>query len=66
MVGAIVGVQGRYFTPTLLLFSLFAGYEKFTYKLATYRLVTLFAFIVILVSNAMLLFGTLFGIYYLS
>lgn len=66
MVGAIVGVQGRYFTPTLLLFSLFTGYEKFTYKLASYRLVTLFAFVVILISNAMLLFGTLFGIYYLS
>lgn len=66
MIGAIVGVQGRYFTPTLLLFSLFAGYEKFRYKLATYRLVTIFSIAVIVISNVILIFGTLFGIYYLS
>ncbi|MBD5854202.1 DUF2142 domain-containing protein [Lactococcus lactis] len=66
MIGAVVGVQGRYFTPTLLLFSLFGANKNFTFKLESYRLVTIFAIFVVVVSNAMLLFGTLLGIYYLS
>ncbi|QDK70485.1 DUF2142 domain-containing protein [Lactococcus protaetiae] len=65
-VGAVVGVQGRYFTPTLILFSLFIGNSKFKLKLIPYQLVVNFAIVTIIVSNALLLFGTLFGIYYLS
>lgn len=65
-IGAVQGVQGRYFTPTLLLLSLFAGSEKFKFKLDTYRLVAIFAVVLVIVSNTMLLFGTLFGIYFLS
>lgn len=66
MIGAVVGVQGRYFTPTLLLLTLFVSNKNFTFKLETYRLVTFFAITVVLISNVMLLFGTLFGVYYLS
>jgi len=65
-IGAIGGMQGRYFTPTLLLLSLFAGYQKFKFKVTQYRLVMIFSILVIVVSNFMLIFGTLFGFYNLS
>lgn len=65
-IGSIVGVQGRYFTPTLLLLSLVAGNDKFIFKLKSYCFTVITAIIVIILSNAMLVFGTLFGIYYLS
>ncbi len=65
-IGAIDGLQGRYFTPTLLLLSLFVGYEKFSFKIKPHPFITVFAIIVIFLSNGALLFGTLFGFYYLS
>ena len=65
-IGAIGGMQGRYFTPTLLLLSLFAGYQKFKFKITQYRLIMIFSILVIVISNTMLIFGTLFGFYYLS
>ena len=64
-IGGIVGVQGRYFTPSLLLLSLWAGYDKFNLKIKSYKFVTILSIIVIVISNALLLFGTLFPIYYL-
>lgn len=64
-IGAIAGVQGRYFTPTLLLLPLVTGNEKFALKINPYRLTVIMAIIVIVITNIMLLFSTLFGIYFL-
>lgn len=64
-IGAIVGVQGRYFTPSILLLSLWAGYSKFNLKIMSYRFVAILSVITIVISNSLLLFGTLFPIYYL-
>lgn len=60
--GAIGGVQGRYFTPMFLLFSLFAANSKFRLKVVSYRTVLISSIVMIVFSNGLLLFDTLFTI----
>ncbi|MFC4653061.1 DUF2142 domain-containing protein [Lactococcus nasutitermitis] len=64
-VGVITGIQGRYFTPTLLLFPLVFANTHFKIQLNRKNMIFAFSIIVIIISNILLLFGTLFGIYYL-
>lgn len=64
-IGAVVGVQGRYFTPTLLLLPLVTGNEKFQLRIRPYRLTVIISIAVIIITNIMLVFSTLFGIYFL-
>jgi uncharacterized membrane protein len=63
--GAVEGVQGRYFTPTLLLLPLVTGNEKFQLRIRPYRLTVIISIAVIIITNIMLVFSTLFGIYFL-
>jgi hypothetical protein len=63
--GQIVGLQGRYFTPLLLLLGIFAGYQKFKLKLKRQNILVVATLILSIVSSALLLYGTLFGMYYL-
>jgi len=65
-IGAISGVQGRYFTPTLLVLSIGVGSEKLKVKINSQYFASYFAIVVVILSNALMLFGTLFGIYFLS
>ena len=64
-IGSVEGVQGRYFTPTLLLLSLVTGNEKFQLRIRPYRLTVIISIAVIIITNIMLVFSTLFGIYFL-
>lgn len=62
--GRIGGLQGRYFTPTLLLLPLFGGNTRFKTKITSENSIWIFSVVVIVISNALLLFGTLFGMMY--
>ncbi|BDH80528.1 DUF2142 domain-containing protein [Lactococcus lactis] len=60
--GAIGGVQGRYITPMFFLLPLFAGNEHFELKVVSYKTIALFSGVIIVISNSLLLFDTLFTI----
>lgn len=61
--GQISGIQGRYITPTLLLFSLFASNSKFKIKLESYKTVVVASVVLVVFSNSVLLFNTLYQLY---
>ena len=60
--GAIGGVQGRYVTPMLFLLPLFAGNEHFELKVISYKTIALSSAVIIIISNSLLIFDTLFTI----
>ncbi|MGV8016517.1 hypothetical protein PJP09_29015, partial [Mycobacterium kansasii] len=55
----IQGVQGRYFTASLLLLSIFAGNQYFKIKINSFKTVFYLTFGIVLVTNVMLVFDTL-------
>lgn len=57
--GQIYGVQGRYFTPILLLLSLLVGNEKFRLKIKPKGTIILLMIIIIVVSNTLIVTNTL-------
>jgi uncharacterized membrane protein len=61
--GAIGGVQGRYVTPMLFLLPLFAGNEHFELRVVSYKTVALFSAVIIVISNSLLFFDTLFTVF---
>ncbi len=61
--GAIGGVQGRYVTPMLFLLPLFAGNEHFELRVVSYKTVALFSAAIIVISNSLLFFDTLFTVF---
>ncbi len=61
ILGRIGGHQGRYFTPTLLLFVLFVGSTKFKARFFAGKSLLVFSVCIIIISNVLLVFGTLFG-----
>lgn len=61
--GAIGGVQGRYVTPMLFLLPLFAGNEHFELRVVSYKTVALFSGVIIVISNSLLFFDTLFTVF---
>lgn len=65
LVGQMQGLQGRYFTPTLFLLLFVTCYEKFKIKINGQKGVLLFVMGTAIITNILLLFSTLFGIYYL-
>ena len=58
----IQGVQGRYFTASLLLLSIFAGNQYFKIKINSFKTVFYLTFGIVLVTNVMLVFDTLVGL----
>ena len=66
IMGQITGVQGRYFTPTLLLFAIIAGNSRLKLRVTGQKSLQIALIIVALVTNATLLFNTLFTIYNMS
>ncbi|AIS02800.1 DUF2142 domain-containing protein [Lactococcus lactis] len=64
-VGQMQGLQGRYFTPTLFLLLFITCHEKFKIKINGQKGVLMFIMSIAIVTNILLLFSTLFGIYYL-
>lgn len=60
--GAIAGIQGRYITPMLFLLPLFAGNTRFKLKVVSYKTVAISSIVVIVISNSLLIFDTLFKI----
>ncbi|MEG1485852.1 DUF2142 domain-containing protein [Lactococcus sp.] len=65
LVGQMQGLQGRYFTPTLFLLLFVTCHEKFKIKINGQKGVLLFVMSTAIITNVLLLFSTLFGIYYL-
>ena len=63
--GQMQGLQGRYFTPTLFLLCFVTCYEKFKIKINGQKGVLLFVMSTAIITNVLLLFSTIFGIYYL-
>jgi uncharacterized membrane protein len=63
--GVIQGVQGRYFTPTILLLSLIAGYDKFPLKIKFSNVLLYVTILMIVVTNFMLVFNTLYAVYFI-
>ena len=57
--GQIYGVQGRYFTPELLLLSLFMGNEAFKLKIKPKRIVVVLMIIIVIISNTLIVTNTL-------
>lgn len=57
--GYISGVQGRYFTPLLLLFSIISGHKSFKLKLHSYKTVVIALIVIAVGSNVLLLVDTL-------
>lgn len=62
-VGQIGGLQGRYITPLFLLLFIFASDVRFKLKVSSRNIVALFSVVLIIISNLLLLFNTLFQIY---
>lgn len=65
VLGQMQGLQGRYFTPTLFLLLFVTCHEKFKIKINGQKGVLIFVMSIAIVTNVLLLFSTLFGIYYL-
>ncbi|MFV0556989.1 MAG: DUF2142 domain-containing protein [Lactovum sp.] len=63
---AIIGIQGRYMTPYVLLFPLIFAVKGRKINIQPAGRVMLFSISVIILSNAMLLFNTLYAIYYMG
>lgn len=63
--GMIYGQQGRYFTPFLLVLALVLASSKIRLQVVSRQSVLWLSISLALVSNIILLFATLFGIYYL-
>lgn len=61
--GQIYGVQGRYFTPVLLLLSLFIGNEEFKLKITPKKTIFVWVLIIVFVSNMLLVVNTLSGMH---
>ncbi|WP_081165651.1 DUF2142 domain-containing protein [Lactococcus garvieae] len=57
--GQIYGVQGRYFTPVLLLLSLFISNEKFKLKIKPKGTIIFIMIIIVIVSNTLIVTNTL-------
>jgi len=57
----IYGPQGRYLTPTLLLFNIFAGNQHFKLKIKPYKTALIATVIIVVISNSLLLFNTIYG-----
>lgn len=64
IMGQIVGVQGRYFTPTLLLFAIYTSNSRL--KINRQDTVIKATIVIAALTNAMLLFNTLFTIKYMG
>ncbi|MEI3626299.1 hypothetical protein AMHIJAGA_01027 [Lactococcus lactis] len=65
ILGQMQGLQGRYFTPTLFLLLFITCQEKFKIKINGSKGVLLFLSGTAVLTNLLLLFSTLFGVYYL-
>ena len=65
ILGQMQGLQGRYFTPTLFLLLFITCQEKFKIKINGPKGVLLFVAGTAVITNLLLLFSTLFGVYYL-
>jgi uncharacterized membrane protein len=57
--GQITGVQGRYFTGSILLLGLWAANSRFKLKVNGYGTVAVTTFVVVFVTNVMLVFNTI-------
>lgn len=58
----IQGVQGRYFTPTILLFAIFGAYKHSKFRVRGTKQILLLCCGVILLTNIMVVFNTLVGL----
>lgn len=65
IMGSIYGQQGRYFTPFLLVLALALASSKIRLQVVSGQAVLWLSAMLAIVSNIILLFATLFGIYYL-
>ncbi|RZI49603.1 DUF2142 domain-containing protein [Lactococcus kimchii] len=61
--GQIWGVQGRYFTPLLPLFSIVVGSDKFKLKISPHKPLIISMIIIVVFSNFLVLINTLSGMY---
>lgn len=62
--GQVGGLWGRYFTPLIFILPLFFGWEKIKIKVFSEKTIVIGTVILIIVSNFLLIFDTLFSIYY--
>lgn len=58
----IEGVQGRYFTPTLLLLSIWGGCKRFKLRINSDNIILLSSLFIVFLTNSMLIFNTLVGL----
>lgn len=65
VIGQMQGLQGRYFTPTIFLLLFVTCYDKFKLKISGQKWVIRLVMGTAILTNILLLFSTLFGIYYL-
>lgn len=62
ILGEVAEMQGRYFTPTVLLLPLVISYEGFKLKLSNQNTVATIMIVVTIFTNALLVFGTWFAL----
>jgi uncharacterized membrane protein len=58
--GYISGMQGRYFTPFILTFPLFFGNTRYNFQIQQYETMTVVTILFAVISNLLLLFGSLY------
>lgn len=58
----IEGVQGRYFTPTILLLALVTSFTTLTIKVKERYFLTAFAYLTVILTNGMMLFNTIINL----